>query len=58
MANFDSGVKRYIKTYAVVEVSFPVDWKNNAEMSVFRPRYTAVRVKSGGGELSRKVRRR
>ena len=33
MANFDSGVKRYIKTYAVVEVSFPVDWKNNAEIA-------------------------
>lgn len=33
MANFDSGVKRYIKTYAVVEVSFPVDWKDNADIS-------------------------
>lgn len=33
MANFDSGVQRYIKTYAVVEVSFPVDWKNNAEIA-------------------------
>lgn len=33
MANFDSGVKRYIKTYAVVEVSFSVDWKDNADIS-------------------------
>lgn len=33
MANFDSGVKRFIKTYAVVEVSFPVDWKDNAEIA-------------------------
>lgn len=33
MANFDSGVKRFIKTYAVVEVNFPVDWKDNAEIA-------------------------
>ena len=33
MANFDTGVKRYIKTYAVVEVNFPVDWKDNAEIA-------------------------
>ena len=33
MANFDSGVKRYIRAYAVVEVSFPVDWKDNAEIA-------------------------
>lgn len=33
MANFDTGVKRYIKTYAVVEVFFPVDWKDNPEVA-------------------------
>ena len=33
MSNFDSGVKRYIKTYAVVETYFPVDWKDNAEIA-------------------------
>lgn len=33
MANFDSGVKRYIKARAVVQVSFPVDWKDNAEIA-------------------------
>lgn len=33
MANFDTGVKRYIKARAVVEVSFPVDWKDNAEIA-------------------------
>ncbi len=33
MANFDSGVKRYIKTYAVVEVGFPVDWRDNPEIA-------------------------
>lgn len=33
MANFDSGVKGYIKARAVVEVSFPIDWKGNAEIA-------------------------
>ena len=33
MANFDSGCKRFIKARAVVEVSFPVDWKDNAEIA-------------------------
>jgi hypothetical protein len=33
MANFDTGVKGYIKAYAVVEVNFPVDWKDNAEVA-------------------------
>lgn len=33
MANFDSGVKKYIKTRAVVEVGFPVDWRDNADIS-------------------------
>ena len=33
MANFDSGVKRYIKARCVVEVNFPVDWKDNAEVA-------------------------
>jgi hypothetical protein len=33
MANFDNGVKRYIKAYAVVEVGFPVDWRDSAEIA-------------------------
>ena len=33
MANFDNGVKRFIKARAVVEVSFPVDWRDNAEIA-------------------------
>lgn len=32
MANFDSGVMKYIKTRATVEVGFPVDWKGSAEV--------------------------
>jgi hypothetical protein len=33
MADFSSGVKRFIKARAVVEVSFPVDWRDNAEIA-------------------------
>jgi hypothetical protein len=33
MANFDTGVSRYIKTRAVVEVGFPVDWRGNVDIS-------------------------
>ena len=33
MANFDSGVSKYIKTRAVVEVSFPVDWRGSVDIS-------------------------
>lgn len=33
MACFDSGVKRYIKAVATVQVNFPVDWKDNAEIA-------------------------
>lgn len=33
MANFDSGVKRFIKARAIIEVGFPVDWKDNPDVS-------------------------
>ena len=33
MSNFDSGVMRYIKTRAVVEVGFPVDWRGSSEIA-------------------------
>lgn len=33
MANFDNGVKRYIKARAVVEVNFPVDWRDKEEIA-------------------------
>ena len=33
MANFDSGVQRYIKTKATVYVSFPVDWRGSTEIA-------------------------
>lgn len=33
MANFEDGVKRYIKARAVVEVGFPVDWRDSVEIA-------------------------
>lgn len=33
MANFDTGVKAYIKAKATVEVYFPVDWRGSVEIA-------------------------
>lgn len=33
MANFDSGVKKYIKGRVTLEVGFPVDWRDNPEIA-------------------------
>ena len=33
MARFDDGIKRYIKGRAVVEVFFPVDWRDVPEIA-------------------------
>jgi hypothetical protein len=33
MANFESGVAGYVKSYAVVEVYFPIDEKGHASIS-------------------------
>ena len=33
MANFDSGVMKFIRAAAVVETCFPVDWRGNAEIA-------------------------
>ena len=33
MGRFDTGVSRYIKTRAVVETSFPVDWRGSVEIA-------------------------
>ena len=33
MANFDSGIAKYIKARAVVEVYFPVDYKGREEIA-------------------------
>jgi hypothetical protein len=39
MANFDSGVKSYIRAKATVEVSFPVDFRDNADISCYQCYY-------------------
>lgn len=39
MANFDSGVKRYIKATATVTVSFPVDFKDNADITCYQCKF-------------------
>lgn len=36
MANFDSGVKAYIYGECTVTVSFPIDWKDNAEVNCYQ----------------------
>lgn len=33
MANFESGVSKYIKAQVTLEVGFPVDWRGNAEIA-------------------------
>lgn len=33
MPRFESGVKGYVKGYAVVQVGFPIDWKGHAEIA-------------------------
>ena len=36
MALFDSGVKGYVRAKATVKVSFPVDWKDNADICCYQ----------------------
>lgn len=33
IANFDTGVAKYIKTKATVYVGFPVDWRGSSEIA-------------------------
>lgn len=39
MADFESGVKRYIKGTATVTVYFPVDWNEKADISCRQCRF-------------------
>lgn len=36
MANFDSGVKGYVKAFAAVQVNFPVDYAGRADISCYQ----------------------
>ena len=33
MARFDDGVKKFVRARAVVEVVFPIDWRDNPDIS-------------------------
>ena len=33
MANFETGVKAYVKARATVEVFFPIDWRGSVEIA-------------------------
>lgn len=39
MANFDSGVKAYITGECTVKVHFPIDWKDNADVSCYQCKF-------------------
>ena len=53
MANFESGVKGFVKAYAVVQIGFPIDWRGNAEIACkhcnFFIRATQRCAQSGSG---------
>ena len=39
MADFSSGVKRYVKAVAVIEVSFPVDFKDSMDVNCYQCKF-------------------
>lgn len=39
MANFDSGVKSFIIGECTVQVHFPIDWKDNADVSCYQCKF-------------------
>lgn len=45
-ARFDSGVKRYITGIATVVVHFPVDWKDNPDISCKQCRFFRTNSRS------------
>lgn len=53
MANFESGVSRYIHAYATVHVGFPVDLKGNPDVSCSQCYYFRKNYKTCGlnGEI-------
>lgn len=36
LSNFDSGVKAYITGKCEIQIHFPVDWKDNAEVNCYQ----------------------
>lgn len=53
MADFSSGVKRYIKAVAVVEVNFPVDFKDSMDVNCYQCEFFSRQ--SGICQLTKKI---
>lgn len=53
MAYFESGVKKYIKAYAVVMMSFPVDFRDSVDISCHQCNFFSR--SSGICQLTKKV---
>ena len=53
MANFESGVSKYIKATATVEVGFPVDNRGNADISCHQCEFFSRQ--SGICQLTKKI---
>ena len=53
MPEFSRGVKEYIRARAVVEVTFPVDFRDNAEINCYQCKYYRRNYRSCGlnGEI-------
>ena len=39
MADFENGVKRYIRGECIVKVHFPVDWKDNPDVCCYQCKF-------------------
>ena len=48
MAEFSRGVKEYIRARAMVEVTFPVDFKGNVDISCYQCKYYRRNYRSCG----------
>lgn len=53
MANFESGVKRYVTATATVTVSFPVDFKNNVAANCYQCQFFSRQ--NGVCQLTKKI---
>lgn len=53
MSRFENGVKRYVTGYTVVEVHFPVDWRDNPDISCFQCKFFSRN--SGTCQLTKEI---
>lgn len=62
MPEFSRGVKEYIRAHALVEVTFPVDFRDNAEVNCYQckilpPQLPQLRPKRGNLRVPRQIHR-